>query len=281
MVKIVADTTSSLPLDLVRKLDIPYLPQIVIFGDESYRDDTELDARTFLEKLKKSPVLPKTAAPPPALYTPIFQKLVDEGHTIIVLTPSRDVSGTFRSAEVAAADFPNADIRVVDTRLVASNLGNVVLMAHEWASQGMDPDTIIANVHEMAKRHRVFIAVDTLEFLHKGGRIGGAQMLVGSLLQVKPILQFKNGRVEPVEQQRTKRRAIARIKELIMADCPRTPESKLTVLHGGVYEEAKALAADLQNMLGIDEVPVNDLPAAILVHAGPGVLGATYFVDKS
>lgn len=281
MVKIVADTTSSLPLDLVRKLDIPYLPQIVIFGDESYRDDTELDARTFLEKLKKSPVLPKTAAPPPALYTPIFQKLVDEGHTIIVLTPSRDVSGTFRSAEVAAADFPNADIRVVDTRLVASNLGNLVLMAHEWASQGMDPDTIIANVHEMAKRHRVFIAVDTLEFLHKGGRIGGAQMLVGSLLQVKPILQFKNGRVEPVEQQRTKRRAIARIKELIMADCPRTPESKLTVLHGGVYEEAKALAADLQNMLGIDEVPVNDLPAAILVHAGPGVLGATYFVDKS
>ncbi|HHY88146.1 MAG TPA: DegV family protein [Chloroflexi bacterium] len=279
MVKIIADTLSGLPVALAHKLGIPYMPQIVIFGNESYRDDTEIDSKTFLARLRASSALPKTAAPPPSLYTPVYEQLLSEGHSIVVLCPSADVSGTYRSAQVAAQDFPGADIHVVDTRTIAASLGNVVLEAHKWALEGCDAETIIARVHEMVSRERIYVVVDTLEYLYKGGRIGGAKMLVGSLLQVKPILQFKNGRIEPVEQQRTKRRGIARLKELVAADCPQSPDAHLTILQGGAEEEAHVLACELQDQFGLEEeIPIQSLPPAILVHAGPGVLGAAYFV---
>ncbi len=122
MVKIITDTTSGLPRHLAEEYDIPILPQIIIFGEEAYRDDTELDTPTFLEKLRAAPDLSKTAAPPPDLYIPLFERLVAEGHTIICLHPSAELSGTVRSATVAARDFPDADIRVVDTRTVAGPL---------------------------------------------------------------------------------------------------------------------------------------------------------------
>lgn len=281
MVRIVADTLSSLSPELCQSLGIPCLPQIVIFGEQSYRDDTEMNSIEFLKRLATSPVLPKTAAPPPALYGPIYQELSANGNTVIVLTPSCDVSGTFRSAEVAAKDFPEADIRVIDTRSIAANLGEMVLAAHRWAQEGMPADEIIAGVREMSKRERTYFAIDTLEYLHKGGRIGGAQLLMGSLLQVKPILQFKNGRIETLEQQRTKRRAVARLKELIISDCPPHPDCRLHIIHGGIHEEAKALGEEMREKLNLSEVIISDLPPAVLVHSGPGVLGATFFTDKA
>ncbi len=200
MVTIVADTTSSIPVAQAEELGIPYIPQIIVFGNETYRDDTEMDSQTFLKRLRESTSLPKTAAPPPAFYHPIYEKYTQDGNTVIVLTPSAEVSGTYRSAEVAAADFPGRDIRIVDTRTIGSGLASIVLEAHRWAKEGLDADTIIERVKDMSRRERVYFVVDTLEYLYKGGRIGGAKMLVGSLLQVKPILQFKNGRTEPVER---------------------------------------------------------------------------------
>ncbi len=232
MITIVADTTSSIPVPLAERLGIPYIPQIIIFGDETFRDDHELDSKTFIQRLRASATLPKTAAPPPALYNPVYESYATEGNTVIVLAPSEDVSGTFRSAEVAAADYPGRDIRIVDTRTVGSGLGSIVLQAYEWAQSGLDADAIITGVKDMSRRQKVFFIVDTLEYLHKGGRIGGAKMLVGSLLQVKPILQLLNGRIEPLESQRTKRKAVARIKELVAAECPRNDGAKLTVMHG-------------------------------------------------
>jgi len=277
MVIIVADTTSTIPTEEANQLGIPYIPQIIIIGDETYRDDYEMDSRTFLQRLRTSPVLPKTAAPPPALYYPIFQEHAKPGNTIIVLTPSAEVSGTYRSAEVAAKDFPEADIRIIDTRTIGAGLGTLVRLAHRWAKEGLSPDDIIQRVKEMSARERVYFVVDTLEYLHKGGRIGGAQMLVGSLLQIKPILQFKNGRTEPVESQRTKRRAMERLKELVYSDCPTNDESYLTVMHGDAQEEALRLAEEFRQRLGLTRVPICDLPPAILVHAGPGVIGVSYF----
>ena len=129
MVKIVTDTTAGLPRELTERLGIPVLPQIVIFGEESYRDDTELDTATFLKKLKASSTLPKTAAPPPALYNPIYKKLIANGDSVIVMAPSAKVSGTVRSAQVAAQDFPKADVRVVDTQVIAGNFATLVLLA--------------------------------------------------------------------------------------------------------------------------------------------------------
>lgn len=278
MIQIITDTTSGLPPELARKYDIPVLPQIIIFGEESYRDDTEMDTRMFLEKLRASPTLPKTAAPPPALYHPIFERLLAEGYrTLICLHPSSDLSGTVRSALTAAQDFPEADIRVVDTRTVAAPLATVVLLAARWAREGMDADTIIARVQETLARQRVYFVVDTLEYLHRGGRIGGAQALLGGLLQVKPILTLRDGRVEPFEQQRTQRRALARLRELVLEGCPPSPESYLAVMHADAEATARELAADFSAQLGIPEIPIYELPPAIVTHAGPGVLAVSYF----
>ncbi len=279
MVRIIADTTSSIPTEMAASLGIDFLPQIIIFGNESYRDDNEIDTATFLAKLKASPTLPKTAAPPPALYGPFYQRVADAGDSAIVICPSAEVSGTVRSATVAAQDFPGVDIRVIDTKTIATGLGSIVMQAAKWATDGLPADEIVAKIEDMAARQKVYFMVDTLEHLYKGGRIGGAAMLFGSILQVKPILTLQNGRIEPQEKQRTKQRAMARLKEIIAEECPARPQSFLTVMYGDNKDEAEAFAAELKQNLGIPEIPLYLLPSAILVHAGPNVFGVSFFTE--
>lgn len=281
MIQIIADTTASLSVEFARSLGIPYLPQIIIFGEESYRDDSEIDTDTFLKMLQSSHVLPKTAAPPPELYRPFYEKFAGAGGGVVVITPSAELSGTFRSAQVAAQDFPNANIHVVDSRLIAGGLGSLVLKANEWAKDGLSAEEITARVEKMARRERVLFLVDTLEYLYKGGRIGGAKALFGSLLQVKPILTLKDGRTEPVESPRTKKRALVRLKEIIENECPRGPEAHLSVMYGESDIEARQFAVELSSLLGIPDIPIYRLPPAILVHAGPGAMAISYFVAES
>lgn len=279
MISIIADTTSGIHPQAAQDMGIGYLPQIIIFGNTSYRDDTEMDTATFLKNLRASSSLPKTAAPPPALYTPIYQKLTTQGHTVIVICPSAELSGTVRSASVAAKDFPDADIRIIDTRTIGSGLASIVIQAALWVKQGLDADVVEKNIRDMSARNRTYFIVDTLEYLYKGGRIGGAQMLVGSLLQVKPILTLVDGKTQPVESQRTKRRAYTRVKELIRAQCPHGPECHITVEHGDAEQDAHNMANELKNELMVTEVPIYELPPAIIVHAGPGVLAISFFVQ--
>ncbi len=281
MIKIVADTTSSIPPTEAQRIGVEFLPQIIVFGEQSYRDDCEIDSGTFLQKLRASPTLPKTAAPAPALYAPIYRRLAEKKDTAIVLCPSGKVSGTFRSATVAAQDFPGADIRVVDTQMVGGGLGKLVFKAVEWADQGVDADEIVERVQAMAARERIYFAVATLEYLHKGGRIGGAQALLGSLLQVKPILTLKDGQAEVAESQRTRKRALKRLKELIQAEYPRDGESHLCVMHAGNIDEAMQLTGELGSQFGLSEIPVYMVPPAIIVHVGPGVLAVSFFRDKA
>jgi DegV family protein with EDD domain len=280
MVKIVADTTSCLSLSQAQESGIYYLPQIIVIGDQSFRDDTELTPREFLRKQKTSPVMPKTAAPPPALYNPIFTEIKEKGDTALVLTPSAQVSGTFRSAEVASQDFPGVDIRVIDTQIIAGGLGAVVLEAQKWANQGLDADTITTKVLDLCRRHRVYVAVDTLEYLYKGGRIGAAAALVGSILQMKPILSFKDGHIVPFERQHTHRKAVARLKEVILEQCPPGADSLLCFMHGDAEDETIEMVRELAPKLGLTsaQIPIYDLTAAILTHAGPGVLAVSFFV---
>lgn len=281
MIRIIGDTTSCIPPAEAEELGIYYLPQIIVFGEETYRDDSEMDPRTFLKRQRISPVLPKTAAPPPAMYTPIFQQLANQGDTMIVLCPSAQVSGTYRGAAVAAQDFPNADIRIIDTNLIAGGLGSVVKQALKWVKEGLDADTIVNKVNEMCSRDRIYFMVDTLEYLYKGGRIGAAKALFGSLLQMKPILTFRDGQIKPFDSQRTHKKALARLKEVVLSECPKDPNAFLCIMHGDAEEIAIDCANDLSSKLGIpvSDIPIYDLTPAILVHSGPGVIAISYFVQ--
>jgi DegV family protein with EDD domain len=276
MIQIIADTISSIPVPMAKDLGIPFLPQIVIFGEESFRDDSEMDAALFLKKLRSSNQLPKTAAPEPNLYHPIYQKLIDEKITAIVIAPSAELSGTVRGAEVAALDFPGADIRVLDTRTAAGGLGELVLIADQFAKSGMDADTLVAKIKELAARSRTYFLVDTLEYLYKGGRIGGAQALFGSIMQVKPILTLVDGHTEPAEKQRTKKRALERVAELVFAECPHSENAHLCIAHAEADNDVAFLKARFEKDMGIKDIHIYGLPPAILTHTGPGAMAISY-----
>jgi DegV family protein with EDD domain len=277
MVKIITDTTSCLPVEYARQHDIPVIPQVINFGDESYLEGVNMSISDFMRRLQTSPELPKTAAPPPELFIKEFERLVPLGDPILCIHPSMEVSGTVRSAQVAAQEFPQADIRILDTRLIASPLGTLVQKAVEWAESGLGANVIEARLQDMMGRGRIFFLVATLEYLAKGGRIGGAAALVGSVLQIKPILTFHDGKVDVFERERTHRRALDRLQELVLSQI--APENGyLSVLQAGVPEQGQSLADSLRAHLGLAEVPVYDMPPAIVTHGGPGILGAAFFV---
>jgi len=278
MIRIIADTTSTISPKEAENLGIFMIPQIIIFGDKAYRDDHEISSKEFLEKLKASQVLPKTAAPPPILYHPIYEQYSRTNDTIIVICPSHKVSGTYRSAADAALEFPEADIQIVDTQTIGPALGTLVKMALEMANEGKTADFIVKKMEELGKKVRIYFYVDTLEYLYKGGRIGAASALVGSILQVKPILLFKDGQVNPFEKQRTKKKALARIVGLVKTECPASPESYLSILESDAIEDAEALKNEFQDSLKLSSVQITNLPPAIIVHTGPGVVAASFFL---
>lgn len=278
MVKIITDTTACLPPDFASQYQIPVIPQVINFGDESYLEGIDIDQSTFLQRLKSSPELPKTAAPPPELFIKTFQKIRPSEGPVLCIHPSAEISGTVRSATIAARDFPNLDIRVIDTRLVAGPLAIVVQQAALWAESGLAADTIQVMVEKLSARGRIYFLVSTLEYLAKGGRIGGASALMGSILNIKPILRLLDGKVESYEKSRTHKRALARLVEIVVEEITSSEDCHLLVMHADAYQNASQLASELQGRLDLPAVPIFDLPPAIVVHAGPGMIGVGFFL---
>jgi DegV family protein with EDD domain len=277
MIQIVSDTTCSLPRAVTQALGVPVLPQVIIFGEDAYRDDSEIDTATFFEKLHHSSVLPQTAAPPPALYEPIYRSILDRGDTVVVVCPSSDVSGTYRSAVTAAQSFPGAPIHVIDMRTVAGMLGAAVQLAVRWSKQGIGVTELLARLAELQPLQRTYFLVDTLEFLHRGGRIGGARRLLGEMLQVKPILSLEDGHVMPHEQPRTKQKALRRLQEIVVSECQGGEDSFLCVMQAEAEESAAELSSALRAAFGLKEIPIYEQPPAIAVHGGPGILAVGFY----
>ncbi|MDI7277613.1 MAG: DegV family protein [Anaerolineae bacterium] len=278
-VRIVTDTTAVLPPEYCAAHGVEVVPQVIIFGEESYLEGVELSSEQFMQRLRASAQLPKTAAPPPGLFVEVYGRLLREAETIISIHPSTDVSGTVRSALTAKEEsFPGADIRILDTRTAAGCVGSMVRAAVGWTEDRLEAGEIVGRLQAMIPRSRTYFLIRTLEYLQKGGRIGGAAALLGSVLQVKPILELRNGRVEVLEKVRVHSRARERLVELVAGQCPRVPESYLCVMHADARPEAEELAADLGAALELDLPPVYEVGAAVATHAGPGVLGVGFFV---
>lgn len=279
MIRVLTDTTSTLRIEDAKNLDIFLLPQIIIFGEKEYRDDYEISSEEFLKKLRSSSILPHTAAPSPALYTPIYQKILADGDSALVLCPSAKVSGTFRSATVAAKDFPSDNITIIDTQIIGPAFGYLVREVLLKIRQGQSLNEISNWISEKSKSLVIYFYVDTLEYLQKGGRIGLAKALLGSVLQIKPILLFKDGQVNPFENQRTKKKAIARIVELVKQECPQIPGCNLAIFQADAMDDAEALRKEFTEFSKVSEIDITNLPPAIVVHAGPGVVAVSFFTQ--
>ena len=277
MIRLVTDTTAVLSREFAVQHDLVVIPQVIRFGNDSYLEGAEMEEPEFLRRLVASAVLPGTAAPPPGLFDETFRRAAETGDTVIAIHPSSDASGTVPSAFTARSLYPEADIRIIDMRTVGGCLAEAVRLAVEWRDAGQTADRIVANLTALIPRARTYFVVATLEYLHKNGRIGGASKLLGSMLQIKPLLHVVNGRVEAFDKVRTHHKALERLKEVVAAECPRGPESRLSIMHADAPTEAKQLRDDLCAELGVCDIPLYSLGPAIITHVGPGTLAVGFY----
>jgi len=185
--------------------------------------------------------------------------------------------GTVRSALIASQDFPDLDIQVIDTRIIASPLGVVVRKSAELANNGASPAEIHSFISEMSSQCRIFFLVPSLEYLARGGRIGGASALVGNVLNVKPILNLEDGTVQAYMKERTLPRAMNRLRQLLVSHYPPEKDGNLTIMHADNQEAAEELSDYFSRELNIPPAPITFLPPAIITHAGPGTLAVGVF----
>ena len=280
MVHIITDTTSGLPPEIAARYGIPVIPQVINFGRESFLECEEMDSEMFMQRLVSSDVLPQTAAPPPELFVKHMARLAADGQPILCIHPSSKVSGTVRSASVARQQFPNADIRVMDTLAIGGPLAWMVICAAEWASEGLDADTIWQRLEAMIPQVRLYFTVDTLEFLQRGGRIGGAKALLGNLLRIRPVLKWHEGQVEPLISERTRKRALQHMLNLAVQEAPHDRDPMFSVMHAAAPDVAEQMANEIRARFGDVKLLVMNLVPAIVTHGGPGAIGLGYFVAR-
>lgn len=278
MIHIITDTTANLPQEVLDQYAIPLVPQYVHFGAETLHDSFDISPAEFYARQAAANELPKTSAPSPADFAPHFSRIQDEDPdgTVLCIHPSSEVSGTVRSARLAAAEFPNLDIRIFDTRSVSLGLGLMVWEAARMVRDGADVEVVLERLQYMRDHTQTYFVVDTLEYLAKGGRIGRAQHLLGTLLDIKPILTLVDGVVESHSRARTRTRAIATIRDLILQQAQGKPRLRLGVAHAMCEEEGRALCADLVAALHPETVLFAEIGPSIGVHAGPGTLAACW-----
>jgi DegV family protein with EDD domain len=274
-VRVVTDSAADLPDELARELDITVVPLSIRFGSEEFVDRRDLTPAAFYERMATSAVLPETAAPSPGAFQAAFQGDEGrEGDSVVCITISSDLSGTFQSARAAAKALPDVDVRIVDSRSVTWGQGSQVVAAARAAATGASADEVVAVVEEMIPRTRVYGALDTLENLKKGGRIGNAQALFGTLLSIKPIIDLSSGVTEEAGKVRTRAKALRALADKVAAA---GAIENLSVMHGNApdVDELVALLAAIHPGQAIH---VGEIGATVGVHGGPRVMGVTFQV---
>lgn len=278
MIKIVTDSTAYLPEAMCHQHDLRVVPLCVHFGEQIFREGVEMSNEEFYARLKASPVLPTTSQPSAGEFHTVFKELAKAGHDIVALTISSKLSGTWNSAMAAKEMLPEANITVIDSLSTSIGLQLMIEAALEAVAAGASTQEITERIEEIKQKILVLFVVDTLEYLAKGGRIGNAKAFLGTLLKVKPILVLQDGAIEPLEQVRSRRKAHARMLELIEEHLgENAPLGKIGFANALVPEEATALAQQLQSRLGCAEPFVSDLGPVVGTHTGPGVIGVAAY----
>ncbi|NJL93527.1 MAG: DegV family protein [Anaerolineae bacterium] len=274
MVAILTDSTCDLPTDLCQQHGILTVPQLIIWGRDTLRDGIDITTDAFYKRLATAEELPSTARPTPHDIASAYRQAREQSTTgeVLFITATSKASGTFASAQEALelVDFP---VRILDSQMISMGLGFLVLRAVDLRDQGMTPSEIEALTRSHIPQLSVFFTVATLDFLHRGGRIGRARHLMGRALQIKPILQLQEGQVGALESVRTRARALKRLVELAEERLLGSAVVHLAVMHGDAPQEAQALAEDLRQRLAPARMLHTTISPSIGVHAGPGVVG--------
>lgn len=273
-VRIVTDSTADLPRALVEQYGITVVPLRVHFGPEEYLDGVELSSEEFFQKLKTSPYHPKTSQPSPADFEAAYRRLLAEStDPIISIHISHKLSGTIQSAQMAKMSIGEPDIMLFDTLSASMGIGVHVLEAAKAARAGKSKEEIVARLEHIRSHMEIVFAVDTLEFLYKNGRIGKAQVWIGTAMNVKPILRLEEGEVVPHERLRGQNRVIPRLVELARAALPSDATPHVLIVHGDVSDRANELANALESALGVEAIESYVLGSVIGTNVGPGTLG--------
>ena len=278
MIKIVTDSTAYLSETTVRQHDIRVVPLYVHFGNEAFKEGVDITDEEFYARLKAAPELPTTSQPSAGEFHEVFKELADAGHEILTLTISSKLSGTWNSAMAAKKMLPDADISVIDSLSTSVGLELMVNAAIHAVAAGKKLEEITAQIEEIREKMWLLFVVDTLEYLAKGGRIGNARALLGTVLKVKPILSLQDGAIEPMEQVRSKRKAVARMIELVEDHLAESCSvANVAVMNALVEGEAEELGKELETRWTCATPLVSSLGPVIGTHTGPGVLGVAAY----
>lgn len=278
-VAIVTDSTVNLPQHIIDEYSITVLPQIVIWDDKVYQDGIDIQPSEFYSRLEHSRSMPSSSQVSPITMKDAFTKLLDQGFEILVITISSHLSGTMNSAIQAKAMLPDKPIELVDSLTASMALGFHVLMAARAAKNGASLKECKAIAEKAKTQSGVYFVVDTLEFLHRGGRIGGAARLLGTALNLKPILTVADGKVEAVTRVRTQKKAFGKLLDIIAEKLDHQEITRLGVLHANAASQADQLMSELVERFHPAETIMTEVSPVIGTHTGPGTIGIAYLFD--
>lgn len=278
-VHIVTDSGSDLPQDIKDKYGIGVVPLSIQFGDVFYQDGVELKSEEFYQRLANTSDLPSTCQPSPADFVKCYEEISQPGDHIISVHLSSKVSGTYQSAVLASTMVEDREIHVLDTQSASIGIGLVAVAIAEAIEQGASVAEAIAEGERVISELQLYFVVDTLEYLKRNGRIGAASAMVGSLLNIKPILTLEDGVVTPYDKVRGKNKALKKTYDLLSEFVKENPERKIRVglTHSNCLAEAKLISDKLQEELAIDNVMIEYIGPTIGVHVGPGTVALLWY----
>ena len=276
---VVTDSSSSLPEELIKELDIRVIPLWLIWDDQCFRDGVDIDPHTFYQRLRTSESLPSSTQPSAVEFKEFFQKLANECGGIVNVLASSNISGTVDSAEAAKEFVPGLPIRVVDSLFSAMGEGLIAVAAARAAASGKSIDEIVAVAEKTRDHTHLLFVVDTLEYLHKGGRIGGAKRLLGTALNIKPILHFEDGTIQPLSQTRTKSKGVEELLNIAAERLGSKPMAEAGVVHVDCLEEGRSLVEKVKERFNPPLIHLSDVSPVVGTHVGPGALGLAFYPD--
>ncbi|MEH7109762.1 DegV family protein [Bacillus sp. JJ1764] len=269
---VVTDSTAYIPKELLEKWNIHMIPLNVIFGNEAYQEEVDLNWKQFYEEVKTKE-LPTTSQPPIGQFVELFEKLAKDYDAVVCVHLSSGISGTYQGAITAGTMVEGMEVFAFDSEVSCMVQGFYALEAAEWAERGEHPDAIIARLKELKQTARAYFMVDDLSHLQRGGRLSSAAALIGSLLQVKPLLHFEDKVIIPFEKIRTRKKALKRVADLLGEDAASGEDYRAVIIHANREDEANEWRTELEALYPNVEFSIGYFGAVIGTHLGEGSMG--------